>query len=171
MKLLLFPLLAALALPTAVLAVPEKKEQREELGEALSYFCAEYGNESCTARFLAMEACTFMFGINSGKPPQEALDIANDMFALLMQGNKLKISSMYEESGKIKPAIKSEAIERIGFCRDATKEAMPTLYKVQKGEEPSPEMVEGLTATYGQWFLKTIEDIGVGREKNKWNAY
>ena len=72
---------------------------------------------------------------------------------------------MYEESGKIKPAIKSEAIERIGFCRDATKEAMPTLYKVQKGEEPSPEMVEGLTATYGQWFLKTIEDVGVGREK------
>ena len=152
-------------LTTTAFAVPEKKEQRETLGKALSFFCAEYGNESCTARFLAMEACTFMFGINSGKPPQEAFEIASDMFALTMQGNNLRISSMYDKSGKIKPEIKSEAIKRIGFCRDATKEAMPILYKVRKGKDPSPEMVAGLTATYGQWFLKSIEDVGVGREK------
>ena len=162
------PLLLSLLfflLPMTAFAVPEKKEQREELGKALSFFCDKYGNDSCTARFLAMEACTFMFGINSGKPPQEAFNIASDMFALIMQGNNLKIANMYDESGKIKPAIKSEAIERISFCKDATKEAMPILYKVRKGEEPSPEMVEGLTATYGQWFLKSIEDVGVGREK------
>ena len=28
-----------------------------------------------------------------------------------------------------------------------------------------PEMVEGLTATFGRWYVKTIEDVGVGREK------
>ena len=72
---------------------------------------------------------------------------------------------MYNQSGKIKPAIKSEAYERIAYCRDATKEALPKLYKAQKGEDPSPEMVEGLTATFGQWYVKTIEDVGVGREK------
>ena len=55
-----------------------------------------------------MEACTFMFGINSRKTPQEAFEIANDMFALTMQGNNLKIASMYDESGKIKPADGSE---------------------------------------------------------------
>ena len=154
-------------LPLTAFAVPEKKEQRETLGEALSFMCPKYGEESCIARFLAMEACTFMFGINSGKPPQEAFEIASDMFALTMQGNNLKISSMYEESGKIKPAIKSEAIERISFCRDATKEAMPILYKARKGVNAPPEMIEGLTATYGVWFLKSIEDVGVGIEKNK----
>ena len=164
------PLLLSLLfflLPVTAFAVPEKKEQREELGKALSFFCDKYGNDSCTARFLAMEACTFMFGINSGKPPQEAFNIASDMFALTMQGNNLKIASMYDESGKIKPSIKSEAIERIGFCKDATKEAMPILYKARKGEDPSPGMVLGLTATYGQWFVKSIEDVGVGRENKK----
>ena len=166
MKRLLFASLFFL-LPITAFAVPEKKEQRETLGESLSFMCPKYGKESCTARFLAMEACTFMFGINSGKPPQEAFEIASDMFALTMHGNNLEISSMYDESGKIKPAIKSEAIERIGFCRDATKEAMPILYKARKGVNAPPEMIEGLTATYGVWFLKSIEDVGVGIEKNK----
>ena len=154
-------------LPIKAFAVPEKKEQREALGESLSFMCPKYGKESCTARFLAMKACTFMFGINSGKPPQEAFEIASDMFALTMQASNIEISSMYDQFGKIKPAIKSEAIERISFCRDATKEAMPILYKVRKGVNAPPEMIEGLTATYGVWFLKSIEDISVGIDKNK----
>ena len=108
-----------------------------------------------------------MFGINSGKPPEEAWVIASDMFALSMQGNNLEISSMYNASGKIKPAIKSEAIERIGFCREKTKEAMPILYKARKGKDAPPEMIEGLTATYGVWFLKSIEDVGVGKHKKE----
>jgi len=162
-------LLASLVflLPLSAFAVPEKKEQRETLGESLSFMCPKYGEESCIARFLAMEACTFMIAMNSGKPPYEAWEIASDMFALTMQGNNLEISSMYDESGKIKSAIKSEAIERIGFCRDKTKEAMPILYKARKGKDAPPEMIEGLTATYGVWFLKSIEDVGVGIEKNK----
>ena len=153
--------------PLTAFAVPEKKEQREKLGIEFKLPCWEYGEESCIARFLAMEACTFVFGVNSGKPPQEAMNIASDMFVLIMQGNKLKLSDMYNQSGKIKPEIKSEAYERIAYCRDATKEALPKLYKAQKGEDPSPEMVEGLTATFGQWYLKTIEDVGVGKEKKK----
>ena len=46
---------------------------------------------------------------------------------------------------------------------------MPILYKARKGEDPSPGMVLGLTATYGQWFVKSIEDVGVGRENKKWS--
>ena len=89
------------------------------------------------------------------------------MFALSMQGNNLEIASMYNSSGKIKPAIKSEAIERIGLCRDATKEAIPILYKARKGVDTPPELVEGLTITYGVWFLKSIEDLGVGNQKKE----
>ena len=139
--------------------------KRQKLGTEFKLPCSEYGEESCIARFLAMEACTFVFGVNSGKPPQEAMNIASDMFVLIMRGNDLKLSDMYNQSGKIKPEIKSEAYERIAYCRDATKEAMPLLYKAGKEEELSPKMVEGLTATFGQWYVKTIEDVGVGREK------
>ena len=145
-------------------AVPETKEQREKLGREFSLPCSEYGEESCIARFLAMEACTFIFALNSDKSPDESFEIGHDMFVLIMKGNNLKISSMYNESGKIKPAIKSEAIQRVAYCRDATREALPKLYKARKGEDASPEMIEGLTATFGQWFFKSIEDVGLGRE-------
>ena len=160
-------LLLFLLIPLTAFAVPETREQREKLGREFKLPCLEYGEESCIARFLAMEACTFIFSLNSGKPPQEAMNIASDMFVLIMRGNNLKLSDMYNQSGKIKPKIKSEAYERIAYCRDATKKAMPILYKARKGEDAPPEMIEGLTATYGIWFLKSIEDVGVGREKNE----
>ena len=166
MKRLLIASLFSL-IPLMAFAIPETKEQREKLGRELSLACSEYGEESCIARFLAMEACTFIFSLNSGKPPQEAMNIASDMFVLIMRGNNLKLSDMYNQSGKIKPEIKSEAYERIAYCRDATKEALLKLYKAKKGEDSSPEMIEGLTATFGQWYVKTIEDVGVGREKKK----
>ena len=151
-------------LPLSAFAIPETKEQREQLGREFSLPCSKYGEESCIARFLAMEACTFIFALNSEKTPDEAFEIGHDMFVLIMQGNNLKISSMYNESGKIKPAIKLEAIQRVAYCRDATREALPKLYKARKGEDASPEMIEGLTATFGQWFFKSIEDVGLGRE-------
>ena len=88
-------LLIFLLIPLTAFAVPETKEQREKLGRELSLACSEYGEESCIARFLAMEACTFIFSLNSGKPPQEAMNIASDMFVLIMRGNNLKLSDMY----------------------------------------------------------------------------
>ena len=163
MKRLLIALLF-FVLPLSAFAVPETKEQREKLGREFSLPCSEYGEESCIARFLAMEACTFIFALNSDKSPDESFEIGHDMFVLIMKGNNLKVSSMYNESGKIKPAIKSEAIQRVAYCRDATREALPKLYKARKGEDASPEMIEGLTATFGQWFFKSIEDVGLGRE-------
>ena len=60
---LLFPLL-----PLTAFAVPETKEQREKLGTEFKLPCSEYGEESCIARFLAMEACTFVFGVNRFEP-------------------------------------------------------------------------------------------------------
>ena len=66
---------------------------------------------------------------------------------------------MFDKTGTIKKEIENEVIERVGFCKDATEKAIPKLYLVRKGEEPSPELVKGLTRTYGQWWLKTIETI------------
>ena len=97
---------------------------------------------------------------------QEPIDqIIQDTNEEVLIDNSADKTNEFIIDEKIKPEIKSEAYERIAFCRDATKEALPKLYKAQKGEDPSPEMVEGLTATFGQWYVKTIEAVGVGREK------
>ena len=69
-------------------ALPESQENLEKLEKELSLPCSEYGEESCTARFIAMSACTFVFGINQGKPVGEALDIADGVFVAIMRGNK-----------------------------------------------------------------------------------
>ena len=90
--------------------------------------------------------------------------ILDQKFIFLMNCLNFVLVSKKGGNSKIKTAIKSEAVERIGFCRYATKEAMPILYKARKGVDAPPEMIEGLTATYGVWFLKSIEDVGVGRE-------
>ena len=44
---------------------------------------------------------------------------------------------------------------------------MSILYKARKGEDAPPEMIEGLTATYGIWFLKSIENVGVDKQKKE----
>ena len=36
-----------------------------------------------------------------------------------------------------------------------------------KQEKDNQEIIEGLTANDGVWFLKSIEDVGVGSENNK----
>ena len=154
-------------LPLTVFAVPETKEKREKLGNEFNLPCSEYGEESCIVRFLAMEACTFVFALNSGKPFQESMNIASDMFVLIMKGNNLQLKNMYDASGKLKKEIKSEAKERIGYCREATKEALPKLYKAKKGEEATPDMVEGLTSAFSDWYLSSIEEVGVGKEKKR----
>ena len=146
-------------LPLKAFAVPTKPEQFEKLENEFSLACQEYGAESCAARFLSMSACTYMFALNQGKHPDEALSIADELFVRIMRGNKIKPQIMFDKTGTIKKEIENEVIERVGFCKDATEKAIPKLYLVRKGEEPSPELVKGLTRTYGQWWLKTIETI------------
>ena len=66
-------------MPLNANALPENPENLKTRKE-LSLPCSEFGEESCTARFIAMSACTFVFGINQGKPVEEALDIADGLF-------------------------------------------------------------------------------------------
>ena len=68
MKRLLLPLIAALALPTAIYSStkiePEPKSQIlnnpfERIGKEAKFNCKEFGEESCFSRFIAMSACSF----------------------------------------------------------------------------------------------------------------
>ena len=148
----------------ALKAVPEKPKQFDQLEKELSLPCSEFGEESCTARFIAMSACTFVFGINQGKPIGESMDIADGLFVSIMRGNKIKPISMFNEAGDIKPVIRTEVKDRVRFCKEATEEAIPKIVLEKTGKEATPEFIAVATRTYGEWWLRTLEALKKGRK-------
>ena len=154
-------LLASLFLlfPLSAFAVPTKPEQFEKLENEFSLECQKYGAESCAARFISMAACTFVFAINQGKNPDEAMDISDKLFVGIMRGNKIKPEIMFTEERNIKPSIVNEVAERTSFCKEATQKAIPKLFKARGIEEPSLEIQKRLTDGFGYWWISTIETI------------
>ena len=151
-------------MPLNANALPESPENLEKLEKELSLPCSEYGEKSCTARFIAMSACTFVFGIKQGKPVGEALDIADGLFVAIMRGNKIKPISMFNKNDDIKTVIRNEVKDRVRFCKDATEEAIPKIVLERTGKEASAEFIEVATRTYGEWWLRTLEGIKKGRK-------
>ena len=146
-------------LPIAAFAVPTKPEQFEKLENELSLECQKYGAESCAARFISMAACTYVFAVNQGKHPDEAMDIADKLFVGIMRGNKIKPEIMFTEEKNIKPIIANEVSRRTAFCKEATEKAVPKLFKARGMEDPSPEIQKRLTDSFGYWWISTIETI------------
>ena len=168
MKRLILPLIAALALPTAIYSStkiePEPKSQIlnnpfERIGKEAKFNCKEFGEESCFSRFIAMSACSFSQSINSGKNVKESLDIADDLFYLLTTGNKLDPNNIFDEKNLIKQDIRVETIERVKLCEEWAKEAIPKIVLERTGKPATPEFIEGATRTYGMWWLSSLEQI------------
>ena len=168
MKRLLLPLLTTLALPTAIYSStkiePESKSQIpnnpfEKLGKEAKFNCKEFGEDSCFSRFIAMSACSFAQSINSGKNVKESLDIADDLFYLLVKGNKLDPNNIFDEKNLIKQDIRVETIERVKLCEKWAKEAIPKIVLERTGKPATPEFIEGATRTYGMWWLSSLEQI------------
>ena len=132
----------------------------EELGKAMKLNCKTFGPDSCTSRFIAVSACSFSYGIaKSNKSVKESLDIADDLFVLLMRANKLNPNDMFDDKNLVKKSIKSETIERVEKCKEWTKEAIPKIVLERTGKEATPEFVDGATKTFGIWWLGTLEQI------------
>tara|TARA_A100001011_G_scaffold23316_1_gene23266 strand:- start:2267 stop:2761 length:495 start_codon:yes stop_codon:yes gene_type:complete len=146
-------------LPVTAFAVPTKPEQFEKLENEFSLECQKYGAESCAARFISMAACTYVFAVNQGKHPDEAMSIADELFVRIMRGNKIPPKIMFTEEKNIKPIIANEVAERTALCKEATAKAVPKLFKARGMEEPSPEIQERLTNSFGYWWISTIETI------------
>ena len=140
-------------------AVPTKPEQFEKLENEFSLECQKYGAESCAARFISMAACTYVFAVNQGKHPDEAMDIADKLFVGIMRGNKIKPEIMFTEERNIKPIIVNEVAERTALCREATEKAVPKLFAARSLEKPSKEIQKRLTNSFGYWWISTIETI------------
>ena len=158
MKRLLLSLLFFL-IPATAFAVPTKPEQFEKLENELSMECQKYGEESCAARFISMAACTYVFSINQGKHPDEAMDISDKLFVGIMRGNKIKPDIMFTKEKKIKPVIVNEVAQRTAFCKEAIEKAVPKLFKARGMEEPTAEIQKRLTNSFGYWWISTIETI------------
>ena len=145
--------------PVTALAVPTKPEQFEKLENELSLECQKYGAESCAARFISMAVCTYVFAVNQGKHPDEAMDIADKLFISILRGNKIKPEIMFTEERNIKPIIANEVSQRTALCKEATEKAVPKLFKARGMEDPSPEIVKRLTESFGYWWISTIDTI------------
>ena len=158
MKLLLLTSLF-FSLPITAFAVPTKPEQFEKLENEFSLECQKYGAESCAARFISMAACTYVFAVNQGKHPDEAMDISDKLFVGIMRGNKIKPEIMFTEEKNIKPIIVGEVAERTALCKEATAKAVPKLFAARGLKEPSKERQKRLTNSVGYWWISTIETI------------
>ena len=146
-------------IPVTALAVPTKPEQFKKLENELSLECQKYGEESCAARFISMAACTYVFAVNQGKHPDEAMEIADKLFVGIMRGNKIKPEIMFTEDRNIKPIIANEVSQRTALCKEATSKAIPELFKARGMDEPSPEIQKRLTESFGYWWISTIQTI------------
>ena len=146
-------------LPATAFAVPTKQEQFKKLENEFSLECQKYGAESCAARFISMAACTYVFAVNQGKHPDEAMDIADKLFVGIMRGNKIKPEIMFTKEKNIKPIIANEVSQRTAFCKEATEKAVPKLFKARGMEDPSPEIQKRLTDSFVYWWISTIETI------------
>ena len=159
----LFLGLIFLMIPTKVSAgFPEGENgyDLKKIEESFRLPCDEIGNDDCIARALGVGACTWIFGINKDKEPAEALKIADTVLIALLKGNKLDLKSMLEKDGLIKKNIKKEAIYRINFCREETKQAIPKLVKkLPEGIVLEAKRIENLTSVFPLQYLNMFEQF------------
>ena len=149
-----------LVLFLAPISYSAENPDMKKLGEAMKLNCKTFGAESCSSRFIAMSACTFAYGIaKSDKTVKESLDIADDLFVLLMRGNGLNPNDIFDNQNLIKGSIRSETIERVDKCKESTKEAIPKIVLERTGKEATPEFIEGATNTFALWWMSTYETI------------
>ena len=150
----------ALVLFFAPISYSAETPDMEKLGKAMKLNCKTFGNDSCTSRFIAVSACTFAYGIaKRDKSVKESLNIADDLFILLMRGNGLNPNDMFDDKNLVKESIRSETIERVDKCKEWTKEAIPKIILERTGKEATPEFIDGATKPFGIWWLGTLDQV------------
>ena len=137
----------------------------KKIEESFRLPCDEIGNDDCIARALGVGACTWIFEINKGKEPSDALKIADSVLIALLKGNNLDLKSIIEKDGLIKTNVKKEATYRINFCREETKKAIPKLIKkLPKGVVLDEKRVDNLTSVFPLQYLIMLEQLSKYRE-------
>ena len=131
----------------------------EKLGKAMKINCKDVGEESCFSRLISLSACTFSYGVKSGKNVSESLAIADDLFLLLAKGNGLSPRNMFDQNNLIKQPIREETVERVDKCKEWTRKAIPKIVLERTGKPATPEFIEGATNSFVLWWMFTYETI------------
>ena len=131
----------------------------EKLGKAMKLNCKDVGEESCFSRLISLSACTFSYGVKSGKNVSESLAIADDLFLLLAKGNGLSPRNMFDQNNLIKRPIREETVERVDKCKEWTRKAIPKIVLERTGKPATPEFIEGATNSFALWWMSTYETI------------
>ena len=131
----------------------------EKLGKAMKINCKDVGEESCFSRLISLSACTFSYGVKSGKNVSESLAIADDLFLLLAKGNGLSPRNMFDQNNLIKRPIREETVERVDKCKEWTRKAIPKIVLERTGKPATPEFIEGATNSFALWWMSTYETI------------
>ena len=137
---------------------PEKKDWEQSF-EKVKLDCDDYGEESCTARFLAMAGCTYAMGLKSDKTPAEAMDIGDRLFISMMKGHNLNLKNMFNADMNLKKNIKKETIERLYLCKSIIEEATAKIYKKQNGKDISPEDKTRMAKAFPWWYVDEFEKL------------
>ena len=128
-----------------------------QLENNMTLDCTKYGNDSCSARFLAMAGCTYAMGINSGKSSGESMEIGSELFVAMMKGHNLSASNMFDKENNLKKEIRKEALERLGFCENEIDKSVKNLYQKKMGKIPDYDLMKKLSKGFVWWFLDEFE--------------
>ena len=145
-----------------IIAIPAfskegKNPNLMQLENNMTLDCTKYGNDSCSARFLAMAGCTYAMGINSGKSTGESMEIGSELFVAMMKGHNLSASNMFDKENNLKKEIRKEALERLGFCEKEIDKSVKNLYQKKMGKIPDYDLMKKLSKGFVWWFLDEFE--------------
>ena len=140
-----------------VFSKEDKNPNLIQLENNMTLDCTKYGNDSCSARFLAMAGCTYAMGINSGKTTGESMEIGSELFVAMMKGHNLIASNMFDKENNLKKSIKRETIERFRFCEEEIVKSVQILYEKKNGKIPDNDLTRKLIKGFVWWFIDEFE--------------
>ena len=73
--------------------------------------------------------------------------------------HKIPFDYLFNTDDSMKENIRGESIERIGFCRDAIKEAIPVIYKAFNEKPLEEERIDEFTDIYPVWYIDDMERV------------
>ena len=142
---------------TPVFSKEGKNPNLIQIENNMTLDCTKYGDDSCSARFLAMAGCTYAMGINSGKSTSESMEIGSELFVAMMKGHNLIASNMFDKENNLKKEIRKEALERLGFCEKEIDKSVKNLYQKKMGKIPDYDLMKKLSKGFVWWFLDEFE--------------
>ena len=129
------------------------------MGNTVLLDCKDYGMESCVSRIIGLSACIYPMGVNQGIEPKKAQEISDVLFSTMTKKHKIPFNYLFNIDDTMKANIKGESIERIGYCRDAIKEAIPVMYEAFNERPPEEDRIDEFTDIYPYWYIDDMERV------------